>query len=265
MRKGVFWVFVLCLFGLQSCLIPRKVVYVNDLLPDTLYRVMEERPITVQRNDRLTIIVAAKNPELAAPFNLGVAGYRVTEDGRVATTSTEVGTEKGYIVDVNGNIEFPILGVLRVEGLTVKEIGELIKGKLISSNLLNDPMVAVELVNLKVIMLGEVNSIGVLNVAEGRITLLEAIARSGGLSANATPDQVTVIREENGERRMYVNNIESKEIFNSPAYHLKQNDIVYVVPHSAVNTPRVDRNWLYFSTILGLATTVLTLFIWTRR
>lgn len=243
---------------LSSCMAPKKIVYVSDMQPDSLYNMPEVPALRVQKNDRLSILVSAKNPELAAPFNVGVGAYKVNEDGSVSTTNVAASNAQGYLVDQQGQIDFPVLGTLDVLGLTLQEVRDRVRDRLVDQELLKDPIVKVEMLNLKVSVVGAVVRSQVLQVPDARITLLEAIAQSGGLGSNAAPDRVTVIREENGVRKRIVNNIESKELFDSPAYYLQQNDIVFVEGRSAENTPREERNWRYFSSAMGAVTFILT-------
>lgn len=252
---------MICVFCLHACLIPKKVVYVNDMVIDSAYLAQPAPPLRVQPSDRLSIQVSSKNPELAAPFNMSLGGYLVDEQGNVDMRTSSV--TNNYLVGNDGTIEFPVLGTIHVEGKTIDAIRRDIENRLISQSLINDPLVKVDLLNLKITMMGEVAGVGVINVPEGKITLLEAINNAGGLSSNALPDEVLVIREEEGIRKMYVNNIEETEIFNSPTYYLQQNDIVYVKPRAAVRTPREEQTWRYITmstSLLSMVFTVIALF-----
>jgi len=249
---------VSCLMLFNACIVTKKVVYVNDMSPDTAYLALEAPPVKVQNSDRISIVVNAKEAELAVPFNQGLGSFQVGNSGDL-NNSASADPGKGYLVSADGTIEFPILGTLRVAGLTLEEIRSMVRNRLIDDKLINEPSVKVELLNLKINMMGEVNDVGVIDVPDGRITLLEAISMAGGLSTNAAADKITVIREEQGVRRMYVNDILSKEVFNSPTYYLRQNDIVYIEPRGARLSDREENNWRYISTGLGLLATVFTI------
>lgn len=259
MNKITLLMWLLGVVLLNGCIVPKKVVYVKDMLPDTAYLTMEMLPLRLQKNDRIQIVVSASSPELAAPFNGGVGSYRVGDDGTVSTSVDRSSSTSNYIVDWDGTIDFPVLGKMQVEGLTLKEVREMVRGLLISNEYINSPAVRVELLNLKVTMMGAVGN-QVLQVPEGRITLLEAITRSGGLQVNADPQAVFVIREENGVRKKYVNDIESKAIFDSPTFYLQQNDIVYVEPKTAVMTPREQQTRQYIGFGMSMLSIGLTLF-----
>lgn len=260
MNKFILGLTLLCTVLLSSCL-SKKVVYVNDMLPDTEYPVAEAPAIRLQKNDRISIQVSAKSLELAAPFNTVAGTYKVGTDGSVSTGVDQSSNAQGYLIDREGNIAFPVLGNLHVEGLTLEEVRDLVRNKLINGQLINEPIVKVEILNFKISVTGAIGN-RVLDAPDGRMTLLEAITKAGGLGVNAAPDKITVIREEEGVRRKIITNIQSQEIFNSPAYYLKQNDIVYIEPRSAEVTPKEDRFWRYFGIgtgVLGTVLSVLTL------
>ncbi|WP_223829286.1 polysaccharide biosynthesis/export family protein [Elizabethkingia anophelis] len=242
--------------SLNSC-VSKKIVYVQDMIPDTEYPVAEAPALKLQKNDRLSIQVSAKSLELAAPFNTVAGTYKVGNDGSVSTGIDQSSNAQGYLIDREGNIAFPVLGNLHVEGLTLEEVRDLIRSRLINDRLINEPIVKVEILNFKVSITGAIGN-RIIEVPDGKITLLEAITKAGGIGVNAAPDKITVIREEDGIRRKIVTNIQSQEIFNSPAYYLKQNDIVYIVPRTTEVTPREDRFWRYFGTGMGLIGTVIS-------
>jgi polysaccharide export outer membrane protein len=256
MNRLIISLIAIAMLTLSSCVISKKVTYLENMVVDSLYKMQDIPELKIQKYDRLSITISSKTPELAAPFNPDGGIYNVGDNGEITTSGAGGGTtEKGYMVDRNGNIDFPVLGNIPAEGKTVDELKKFIYGRLINENLINSPLVRIELLNLKVMMMGEVGSKGIINVQDGQMSLLEAITRSGGLTNNAVTEEITVIREENGYRKMYVSNIEDVNFFNSPTFYLKQNDIVYVKPRSAVPTPREDLTWRY----VGFATGLLTL------
>lgn len=261
MKNKVFILFALCIFVAQSCIVPKKVVYLKDMEPNKVYNTALVPPLRIQKNDRLSIQISSKTPELAAPFNPDGGVYNVSPQGAITNASSLGGTNtnKGYLVDQEGNIEFPVLGTLNVEGLTLDGLRDLMRDQLVQQKLINDAVIKIELMNLRITMMGAIGSVGVLDVPDSRITLLEAVTRAGGLTANAKPSKVAVIREEAGGRKMYLNDIEKMDIFNSPTYYLQQNDIVYVEPRSGEMTPRETQTLTYFGLITGVATMVLTL------
>ena len=256
MNKFILGLILFSVISLNSC-VSKKIVYVQDMIPDTEYPVAEAPALKLQKNDRLSIQVSAKSLELAAPFNTVAGTYKVGNDGSVSTGIDQSSNAQGYLIDREGNIAFPVLGNFHVEGLTLEEVRDLIRSRLINDRLINEPIVKVEILNFKVSITGAIGN-RIIEVPDGKITLLEAITKAGGIGVNAAPDKITVIREEDGIRRKIVTNIQSQEIFNSPAYYLKQNDIVYIVPRTTEVTPREDRFWRYFGTGMGLIGTVIS-------
>ncbi|AQW91208.1 TPA: polysaccharide biosynthesis/export family protein [Elizabethkingia anophelis] len=256
MNKFILGLALFSIILLNSC-VSKKVVYVQDMIPDTEYPVAEAPALRLQKNDRVSIQVSAKSLELAAPFNTVAGTYKVGTDGSISTGVDQSSNAQGYLIDREGDIAFPVLGNLHVEGLTLEEVRDLVRDKLINNKLINEPIVKVEILNFKISIAGAIGN-RVFEVPDGRMTLLEAITKAGGLTLNAAPDKVTVIREEDGVRRKIVTNIESQEVFNSPAYYLKQNDIVYIEPRNAEVTPREDRFWRYFGVGTGLLGTVIS-------
>ncbi|MFD2743221.1 MULTISPECIES: polysaccharide biosynthesis/export family protein [Sphingobacterium] len=263
MKKYLIFTALISLFSLHSCIIAKKVVYVKDMQEGVAYPTVAAAPIRIQKNDRLSITVSSKNPELAAPFNLDIGSYGIDSDGQANIRSGQ--SNNTFLVDTDGQINYPIIGPLSIEGLTIDGVRDLIWENLVNKKLIAEPIVKVELINVKITMMGEVQSVGILDIPDTRITLLDALARSGGLTANAVPDKVSVIREENGVRKMYMNDIESSNIFNSPTFFLQQNDIVYVHPKGPVPSARENNTLRYMGLLTSSAGLVITILILINR
>ena len=168
--------------------------------------------------------------------------------------------EKGYRVDVDGNIEFPILGTLHVGGLKVSEARDMIRNLIEEGNYIKNPLVSIEFLNFRYTVMGAVNSIGTYRVEGDRVTLFDALARAGGPSAKAKIDKIAVIREVGNDREMYIADLRTKDVFNSPCYYLQQNDIVYVEP-KYLKKDAEDRGWQIGTTVLSVITTICSI-IW---
>ena len=212
---------------LMSCNTSKEILYFQDINVNQPEVISGARDITVQPKDQISILVSSKDPQLAALFNLTRAQARVGTEGSLNTG----GEVSGYTLDDKGNIDFPVLGTLHIAGMTKSQIAALVKQKLIDENLVKDPVVTVEFMNLYFSVLGEVKSPGKYSITKDQITLLEAISMAGDLSIYGKRDAVFVIREENGERVTQWADLRSKEVFNSPVYYLKQNDVIYVQPN----------------------------------
>ena len=255
------WVVAVALL-LASCASRKDFVYLQDMRPGTDYLADAKHEAVIQRDDRLAITVGSKNPELALPFNMQGGVFRLDDEGGVSASGSNAAAnaEKGYRVDVEGNIDFPILGKLHVEGLTIARATDLIKDKIREGNYIKEPLVSIEFLNFKYTVLGAVGHTGTFRVDGDRITLLEAIAKAGDLSSKARIDRVTVIRETGGERKMYVHDLREKNIFDSPAYYLQQNDIVYVEPKYR-NKSKEDRGWQLTTLLISIGS-LITSIIW---
>lgn len=258
MKKTNLWIFMLGLMLLTSCASSKKVLYVKNMEPNIQYPAIEMPPLKLQKNDRVGIVISARNPELAAPFN-AIGGSYIAENSMTRNNAAGNNLDQtSYLVDQNGTITFPVLGTLNIVGLTLEEVRTLLAKRLVEGGYINDPTIKVEILNLKVNVMGEVKSGGIIQVPDGRINLLEAISKAGGLTHNAAANRVTVIREENGIRKKVINDIESRDVFDSPTFCLQQNDIVYVEPIAAEYSPREDRTWRLVSIGSGLVTLLLT-------
>ena len=249
-------VVVLC----TSCASSKKVVYLQDVVPLKQQDIEQKYEVYIHNDDLLAIMVNSKNPELALPFNMPMVSYQL---GSQTAPQQRV---LGYLVDTNGDIDFPILGKLHVAGLTRLQLTDMIKQRLIDEDLIKDPIVTVQFLNYKVSVMGEVNRPGSFNISGDRITLLEALSMAGDLTIYGRRDRVAVIREKDGKRTILMHDLRSSDIFNSPCYYLQQNDIVYVEPNKAkAGQSEINQNksvgvWLSADSILvSIASLIVTL------
>ena len=199
---------------LASCNTSKEILYFQDIVVNQPEVIEGARDITVQPKDQISIVVSSKDPQLAALFNLTKIQYRA-----------------GYTDLKGGNNNGEISGTLHIAGMTKGDIAKMIKKRLIDENLVNDPVVTVEFMNLYFSVLGEVKTPGKYAITKDQISLLEAISVAGDLTIHGKRDAIFVIREEEGKRVTHWVDIRSKDIFNSPVYYLKQNDVVYVQPN----------------------------------
>lgn len=213
--------------ALASCNTSKKIVYFQDIQVNRPEAITEARDITVQPKDQISILVSSKDPQLAALFNLPRVQYRVG-DNNMQNTNGDV---SGYTLDTEGYIDFPVLGRLYVAGMTKSEIASFIKKRLMDENLINDPVVTVEFMNLYYSILGEVNNPGKYMITKDQITLLEALSMAGDLTIYGKRDAVFVVREEDGQRVTHWVDLRTQDLFHSPVYYLKQNDVIYVQPN----------------------------------
>lgn len=246
----------------SGCAAP-KIAYFQDVYAGSAETIATGTDIRVQPEDKISIVVNSRDPLLTNLFNLPVSTRRVGE-----TVSTyRDGAISGYTIDKEGNIDFPVLGKLHIGGMNREEIVNYIKEQLISQNLVKDPVVTVEFMNLSVSVLGEVTRPGRYNIDKDRMTLLDAISMAGDLTVYGLRNKVMVQREENGKQNVYVVDLTSaKSLYSSPVYYLKQNDLVYVEPNdvrarqSTVNGNNI-RSSSFWVSIASLLTSVLVLIV----
>lgn len=217
---------VLLLF--TSCGSIKDIAYFQNKAVDDPEKIDKHAGIVIQPKDMLSIVVSSRNPELVAMFNLPVVSYQA---GSEVVNGGYNQRLMGYVVDNDGCIDFPQLGVLKVSGLTRWELSEMIKNKLINDGYLSDAVVVVEFLNFKVSVIGEVNSPGTYSIEGDKVTILQAISLARDLTIFGMRENVSVIREMGDERIIYEINLCDVSMFKSPAYYLQQNDVVYIQPN----------------------------------
>ena len=221
-RYLLFFMIIPILF---SCGTRKDVIYFQNVDEMAVSRPITNYSSVIQPDDMLTINVSALDYDAVRPFNLPAVSF-IGEGG-----SIERSAQQYYLVDYNGNIEFPVLGTLKISGLNRVQATNMITDKL--KDYIKDPIVNIRIVNFKVTVLGEVTRPGQYNVRNERITILEAIGSAGDLTLYGQRNNVLVIREENGKKTYNRVDLTSEDIFNSPYYYLNQNDVVYVEPNNS--------------------------------
>jgi polysaccharide export outer membrane protein len=182
----------------------------------------------IEKSDLLSISVSSLSSQSSSTFNTpNFSGTTAVGYAGTPINST------GYLVNDEGYIKFPMLGAIKVLGLTEPELEEYITKTILERKLLLEPIVTVRHLNYKVTVLGEVGHPTVVNVPNEKISLLEAIGMAGDLTIYAQRDNVLLIREENGKKITRRLNLNSTDLFNSPYYYLKSNDVIYVEPNRA--------------------------------
>lgn len=209
-----------------SCNTSKKIIYLQDAELDKPEEITSVQTIVIEPKDMLSIIVSSTDPEISKIFNLPITATQAGSD-----RPTSQNYLMGYVVDNEGFIDFPILGKVKASGLNRWQLQEQISSMLAEKEMLKDGIVTVDFMNFKVSILGEVTAPGTYTIKGDKVTVLEAIAMARDLTIFGERDQVYVIREENGQRNSYKLDLRSSDIFNSPAYYLKQNDVIYVQPN----------------------------------
>lgn len=210
------------IFLLTSCSSKKEIVYFQDA--ETLGAKLNRQtfePI-IESNDILYISISSMNKEVLTPF------VRSTGlEGNVSNSNTGL---QGYLVNVEGNIRFPVIGDVAVAGKKRGQVETDLKSKL--SEYITDVVVDVRIMNFKITVIGEVNKPGVYTIADERVTLLQALGLAGDLSVDGRRENVLVIREVDGNQQVSRIDLTNTDFFSSPYYFLKQNDVVYVEPSS---------------------------------
>ena len=206
-----------------SCGTPKNYNYLQDLQNGQLITTPTDGTIRLKQNDHITILVRSKDPEMGNLFNKGII---TNLKAGLADQSLYM---MGYTIGADGCIDMPSAGKISIEGLTRFEAQEKIQQKLRDEELLKDANVTVELTNLSYTVMGEVNKPGNYPIDKDAITLLEALGKAGDMNVYGKRDSIVVIRQNGKEKKIYQLSLNSaKDIFNSEAYYVQQNDVIYV-------------------------------------
>lgn len=236
-RFGIL--FLLGALVLSSCKTPRDITYLQDVNANVPIQTQHDGYIRFQPGDKLSIYVHSRDEKLMELFNL-------SKSASATTTSSGDGGLNAYTVDNDGNIDFPVLGAVKIQGLTRIEVAKLIKDRLMKEDLCKDPVVTVAFYNMNFSVLGTVGRAGMIPITKDKITILEAVSMVSDLQIDGKRKNILVMRQEGDQQMPYRVDLTSAEsIYNSPVYYIRQNDMVYVEPND-----KQKRN----STVLGNST-----------
>lgn len=251
MKHLTKWLLLAALVLPVSCSTPGYYAYLRDLEYEAPELAKPAPELRLQVEDRVRIQVLSTDPLLAAPFNM--SSGMIDGEGQRTTSSS-------YTVDKLGNIDFPVLGTLHVEGKTLKELKDEIAGEIVSLGYIREPLVRVELENFSITVIGQMGQ-SILPVEGSSINILQVLARTNGANEYTNLQDVMVIRTEEGERIAHSINLQSKSLFDSPVYYLQQNDVVYVKPRGLRRSTTLSAIMSAFTPILTLGSTLTTLAI----
>ena len=226
MKRTLFYVVaLLCLCSCGNTL--QEVTYFQDLPFNSSQDIDSVGVIKMEPDDQISIMVSCKDPELSMLFNL------VTVQNRVGSNNAYSGNNylSYYTIDKDGYIDFPVLGKVHVAGMSRQQVAMEIKNRLDKSGQASNPVVTVEFANLTFSVLGEIKSAGKYSITKNRTTILDAISMAGDLNITGLRGPIYVIREEKGKRITYPVDLRSQDLFKSPVYYIKQNDVIYVRPN----------------------------------
>ncbi|MEV4885867.1 polysaccharide export outer membrane protein [Chitinophaga ginsengisegetis] len=217
-----------CLF--TSCVSTKNAVYFNDVRDTVLLPSDSSFDPRIQKNDILQINVSSLNPEDVIIYNVSNMTSASGAGGANAGAGAMLG---GFLVDEQGFIQYPVLGPVKVTGLTKKALTVYLHDQLIERKLLVDPVVSIRFLNYRVTILGEVNKPTVVNVTNEKISVLEALGMAGDITVFGKRNNILLIREIDGQRIIRRIDLNDKSILNSPYYFLQPNDILYVEPNKS--------------------------------
>lgn len=214
------------MFLCSSCVSKKDIVFLQ-FDKENIDKINNNYELRFKPDDLLQILVSSDDLVAAQPFNLPVVSF--TNDAKQAVSQPQF---QSYLVDKNGNIDFPVLGVLKLGGLSRVESISLLKSRL-SPDHLKDPIININIVNFKINVQGDVNKPGVFTIPNERISIFDALGMAGGLTISGNRTNVLILREENGVKNQYRINLTSNKLLSSPAYYLQQNDVIYIEPNKS--------------------------------
>lgn len=264
MRKYVLYSIIICCIALlSSCVSQRRLSYLRDVNASSadsinqIYTPLKENYIT--QGDLLSILVNALDIEAVRAFNMPIANMQ-NLGAKTVSVSTGSGSLQGYWVDPEGNIDFPVLGKLHVEGMTTTMLKDTLT-HLISQSV-KDPIININFLNFNVTILGEVKSPGRHAVNKQGMTLFEALALAGDLTIYGKRNNVLISREVDGKMEFARINLNDEAIFASPYYHIRQNDVIYVEPNNsrAISSQNIPLYLSMITTLGSMATVIVSVY-----
>ena len=245
---------VLTALLVTSCASQKRAWYLQDAQPFTPEQIAENGQIRIKPLDRLTIVVNSKDPELAVPFNSSSSLSSLTgatNYGSATNQSLQIRT-----VDENGQLEMPVIGKIECKGKTRSELAQAIADKIVEGGYINDPTVNVQFADMKISVIGEVARPGHYDVTRDKLSIFDALAMAGDLTIYGIRSEV------DGVRTIEYLDLTSKELFNSPAFYIQQNDVIYVKPNKyKAQTGEISQNRNFYLSLVGTAISVATLII----
>ena len=229
-----------------GCTTSKQILYFQDIDTAEIDRIVSDYEPVIKRDDILKIVVSGPDKLVVQPYNLTLGEI----SGYAASSSPENSTLE-YHVDKDGYIEFPVLGSIKVVGMTRQDLVQYLTRELKKE--VKDPVVYVSFANFKVTVLGEVKNPGTYNVTSERITILQALGMAGDLSLTARRDGILLIRDDNGLNTHVKIDLKSSEILGSPYFYLQQNDVIYV-PASPTRVTTANTSQLWGTILSGVTT-----------
>lgn len=267
MKKMKYQLYILAVAALltASCSTPEKISYFQDgYYTELATKSKMETKIKLKPGDKISIIVNCSDQRLTNLLNLPYITQRLGQNTQLSSNYAQ--GVSGYTLDAYGNIDFPSVGTINLDGLTREQVTTKIKDIIVESQLAKDPVVTVDYMNLSVSVFGEVAKPGRYFFDKDNFTIIDALSMAGDLTIYGKRECVQVLREENGKQNTYLVDLTStRSLITSPVYNLQQNDIVYVEPNdvrkrqSTVNGNNVRSTSFWISLASLMSTLTLTI------
>ncbi|MBP9987451.1 MAG: polysaccharide biosynthesis/export family protein [Bacteroidales bacterium] len=235
-----------------GCASPKKILYFQDINQAQLQKLTTAYQAVIKKDDKLTIVVTGPDKTVVAPYNLTLSD---PSQGAGGSYNPEQST-LGYLVDAYGDIQFPILGKIHVEGMTRNQLAEYLTEEIGKD--VKDPIVYVAFRNYKITVLGEVRNPGTYTMESEKVNILQAISRAGDLNLTAEREGIILLREEKGRIEHYEVDLKSSHLLDSPYFFLQQNDILYIPP-SPGRVATATNSLGVWTTALSSVTSVLAI------
>jgi polysaccharide biosynthesis/export protein len=252
--------YLLAIVSIACSCTPRNLAYFSDIQEQSTYEeeIANDVEPKIKPYDLLSITVTSLNPEASALFNTGEARQTGNiSNFSITTNTTNTIAREGYLVDKEGFINFPILGKVQLAGISKAQATEKFASEL--QKHLKEPIVNVRFLNYTVTVVGEVNRPSTFSIPSERINIVEALGMAGDMTAFGKRENVLVIREEKGVRKVTRLNLNSKDVLNSPYFYLQQNDVVYVEP-DRMKEVQASNNTRTLS-IVAAAASIVSIFV----
>ena len=263
MKKNIFILLINLVFiFLNSCTSQKKLDYLQNIENIALETSIKNAKSTIQPNDQLVVLVTAKDMDVVRPFNQNFSSGQIlqysTASNNMPTQNQTSTSGPTYIVDTQGNIDFPVIGKINTENKTTEELRDILK-KEISKYVVN-PQVSVKNTNYKITVLGEVNRPGTYNIPEAQTTVLEVLGLAGDLTIYGNREDILVLRNIDGTMTKERIDLTKADFINSPYFYLKQNDVIIVSPNETKQkTSRLDPNAGIYISVASIVVTILAL------
>lgn len=253
-------IFILGALLLASCATNKRAAYIQQVQTDIPTAIEQDYQIRIKPLDRLTVTINSKDPELAAPFN-AASSYN-SLNGLSSYSSSSNGNLQILTVDKEGKIQLPIIGEIDCDGLTRNELAKKIENTIRENGMVHDPIVIIQFADVKFSVLGEVARPGQFSITKDRISLFDALAMAGDLTIYGIRTDVAVAREVDGVRTIEYLDLTSKDLFNSPAFYIQQNDVIYVKPNKyKAQAGEISQNRNFYLSLVSTAISVATLIV----